>query len=118
MGQYAIQLARRSNWKVVATASPHNFDHVKALGALAVFHYRDPDVVTKVKAAAGDTIRVAVDAIGTRDAQATSAAVVRPAGGRVVHTNPVFLDATDRTEVQRDCKQRGLVVPSLSLNMR
>jgi hypothetical protein len=39
---------------VVTTASPKNHDLVKSFGADAVFDYRDPDVVQKIKDWAGD----------------------------------------------------------------
>jgi len=41
----AIQLAVAAGYRVVATASPRNFDTVKRLGAEAVFDYRSPTIV-------------------------------------------------------------------------
>jgi len=49
VGMYAIKLASILGYRVVTTASPHNFDLVKSLGASAVFDYKDPDVSTKVQ---------------------------------------------------------------------
>ena len=46
---YAIKLASLLGYRVVATASPHNFELVKSLGALAVFDYKDPHVSTKIQ---------------------------------------------------------------------
>lgn len=37
VGQYAIQLAKLSGYKVATVASPHNFDLVKTFGADVVF---------------------------------------------------------------------------------
>jgi NADPH:quinone reductase-like Zn-dependent oxidoreductase len=37
VGQFAIQLAHLSGYKVVTTASPYNFELVKSLGADAMF---------------------------------------------------------------------------------
>ena len=75
-----------------------------ALGAAAVVDHHDATVVEKVKEATGDTIRLALDAIGIREPQGVSVAVIRPAGGKVVHTNPIILDSTGRTDVERECK--------------
>ena len=48
---YAIQLARLSNLRVIATASPKNFDLVRSHGAAVVLDYRDPEVIAKIVAA-------------------------------------------------------------------
>jgi len=49
VGMYAIKLASLLGYRVVTTASPHNFELVKSLGASAVFDYKDPDVPTKIQ---------------------------------------------------------------------
>lgn len=46
---YAIKLASLLGYRVVTTASPHNFELVKSLGASAVFDYKDPNVPTKIQ---------------------------------------------------------------------
>ncbi|KAI0826593.1 GroES-like protein [Trametes gibbosa] len=84
-GQYAIQLARASGFKVVTTASPRNFELLRSLGATAVVDYHDPAVVQKVQAAAaGNTIRYGVDAIALPATQELSQRVFGPAGGRLL----------------------------------
>ena len=45
---YAIQLARVSNLRVIATASPKNFDLVRSHGAAVVLDYRDLEVIAKI----------------------------------------------------------------------
>lgn len=45
VGSNAIQLAVAAGYKVVATASASNFDHVKNLGASAAFDYKSPTIV-------------------------------------------------------------------------
>ncbi|KAJ3002980.1 hypothetical protein NUW54_g5553 [Trametes sanguinea] len=65
------------------------------------FDYADPEVVSKVKAASGDSIRLGLDTIGLRDSQRISAEVVAPGGGKVVYILQVIPDATARTDVQR-----------------
>ncbi|KAI0635180.1 GroES-like protein [Trametes polyzona] len=83
-GQYAIQLVRASGFKVVTTSSPHNFDMLRSLGATAVFDYRGPSVVEKIKAVTGDTIRYGLDAIGQPATQDLSQRVFGPAGGKLI----------------------------------
>lgn len=63
IGQLTIQLAKYLGFKVVATASPKNFDLVKSLGCEIVFDYHDPDTPTKIKEYAGENITHALDAI-------------------------------------------------------
>ena len=53
VGQYAIQLAKLSGYKVATVASPHNFKLVKDLGADVVFDVSEtipflPDSLTTV----------------------------------------------------------------------
>ncbi|KAI0636542.1 GroES-like protein [Trametes polyzona] len=101
VGQFAIQLAVISGYKVVTTASPHNHALVRSLGASAVFDYRDADVVQKIKDVSGDTIRSAFDTISVRSSQAISADVIAPGGGKVAHIVSIIPDATTRTDVER-----------------
>jgi len=51
VGSNAIQLAVAAGYDVIATASPHNFDYVKRLGASLVFDYRSKAVVADIIAA-------------------------------------------------------------------
>ncbi|KAI1295719.1 chaperonin 10-like protein [Xylaria venustula] len=44
VGSNAIQLATAAGYEVFNTASPRNFEYVKALGASHVWDYRDPGV--------------------------------------------------------------------------
>lgn len=100
-GQYAIQLARASGFKVVTTSSPRNFDLLKSLGATAVFDYHDPSVVDKVKAATGNTIRHGLDAIGQPETQELSQRVFGPAGGKLL-----TLMWANKTRVREDVELR------------
>lgn len=47
---YAIKLAALAGYRVVTTCSAKNFEVVKALGASAVFDYKDHDTPEKIKA--------------------------------------------------------------------
>lgn len=51
VGSNAIQLAAAAGYSVLTTASPKNFDYVRALGAAEVFDYNSPTVVADVIAA-------------------------------------------------------------------
>ncbi|EIW55702.1 oxidoreductase [Trametes versicolor FP-101664 SS1] len=104
-GQYAIQLARASGFKVVTTSSPRNFDLLKSLGAAAVFDYHDPAVVDKVKAATGDTIRHGLDAIGQPETQELSQKVFGPAGGKLL-----TLMWANKTRVREDVELKFTLV--------
>lgn len=62
-GQYAVQLAKLSGLRVISTASPKNFELVKALGADEVFDYADSRTPRKIVAATGGNLKHAVDCI-------------------------------------------------------
>jgi len=70
VGSNAIQLAAAAGYRVVTTASPRNFEYVKALGASEVFDYHSPSVVPDIVAALkGHTLAGAI-AFGTTSAAA------------------------------------------------
>ncbi|EEX09672.1 oxidoreductase, zinc-binding dehydrogenase family [Ruegeria lacuscaerulensis ITI-1157] len=48
VGFLAVQLARWGGARVIATASPHNFDRVRAAGAEAVLDYSAPDLADRI----------------------------------------------------------------------
>jgi NADPH:quinone reductase-like Zn-dependent oxidoreductase len=77
VGIFAVQLARGKGAHVIATASGHNVDFVRGLGADAVIDYR----TTRFEDVARD-IDVVFDGVGG-DTLARSRSVVR-AGGRLV----------------------------------
>lgn len=99
VGQSLIQLAHASGYKVVATASPRNFNLVKALGADKVFDYKDPEVVSKIKKATGNSLTKAVDAIAVLDSQRICAESLGPKGGRVMLVQSAQEAATQRKDV-------------------
>ena len=63
LGQIAVQLAKYLGFKVIATASPRNFDLLKNLGAEKVFDYHDKDVADQIKKYTGDGVTNAFDTI-------------------------------------------------------
>ncbi len=88
VGQYAIQFAKLGGLRVLTTASSKNFDLVKGLGADEVFDYRDEGVVEKIRAATGNALDIAIDAIseGKTPTQVTGA--IGDKGGKVAIVLP------------------------------
>ncbi|KAF8311485.1 GroES-like protein [Clavulina sp. PMI_390] len=77
VGLFAIRLAKLCDPRipVVTTASPHNFELVKARGADAVFDYKDPQVSKKIKEWAAENgysegIRLGLDCISEQGSTA------------------------------------------------
>lgn len=80
VGAVAIQLAVAAGVKVVSTASKHNLDKLKGLGATAAFDYKDPNVTQDILAALEGTEFAGVcDAVGAVSAWAPVSAKL---GGR------------------------------------
>jgi len=103
VGHYAIQLAHLSGYKVVATASPRNHEAVKSLGADVVFDYRDPDLLSKVKAVTGDSLRIALDCFSSPESQKFSVGAIGTEGGKVLlltRPSPEVVDLRSDVSVQ------------------
>ncbi|EJD36073.1 GroES-like protein [Auricularia subglabra TFB-10046 SS5] len=83
VGRWLIQLARLSGLRVVATASPRNWDMLRSLGADAVFDYRSPTVAEDIRAATGGTLAYGAlcEIDGTADELRKPAIALRDAGG-------------------------------------
>lgn len=64
MGAAGIQFAKASGLTVIATASSHNFDYVKSLGADAVFDYKSPTCAADIKKFTNNRLRYAWDCTG------------------------------------------------------
>ncbi|KAF1953080.1 enoyl reductase [Byssothecium circinans] len=88
-GTLAVQYAKLSGLKVFATASPHNFNLVKKLGADEVFDYKDPDVGAKIRAATNDSLGYVWDTISEGTSPAISAAALSSKGGKYGTILPV-----------------------------
>jgi NADPH:quinone reductase-like Zn-dependent oxidoreductase len=78
---FAIQLARRIGATVVTTASAHNHDYVRSLGADRIIDYQQEDFTT-----AAPKCDVVFDTVGG-EVQARSYEVLKP-GGRLVWIAP------------------------------
>lgn len=64
VGLYAIQLAKLSGLRVIATSSPRNFDLLTSYGADEVYDYHDPDAARKIKESTRGQLKEALDCIG------------------------------------------------------
>ncbi|MFD2415186.1 zinc-binding alcohol dehydrogenase family protein [Amycolatopsis pigmentata] len=82
VGSNAIQLARGSGYRVVATASPHNFGYVRSLGAAEAVDYHGKNAVDDVIAAIGDSPLAGALAIGRGSVPRTLAIAARVPGRR------------------------------------
>ncbi|KZP24625.1 NAD(P)-binding protein [Athelia psychrophila] len=81
---YAIQLAKLAGLKVYTTASEHHHAALTRLGADAVFDYRDPEVVQKIRTASSGAIRVALDGISEFGSTALAAQALSDRGGKII----------------------------------
>ncbi|WP_029290779.1 NADP-dependent oxidoreductase [Cellulomonas sp. HZM] len=74
VGRMVVQLAELRGAAVVATASEHAHDDLRALGAIPVEH--GPGLLERVRAAAPGPVTVAIDTVGTDEALDVSVALV------------------------------------------
>ena len=77
VGALTIQFATASGYDVVTTASPRNFELVKALGAKTVFDYNSKSIIDElVDHFKGETVSGAFDAISNGDSTTACAEVL------------------------------------------
>lgn len=135
-GHHAVRLAHLSGYKVVSTASPGNYGALKRLGADVVFdvrislnplnprprwsvrltirhvymQYRDPDLLAKVKAVTGDTLRIALDFFSSPESQQFSVEAIGAEGGKVfLVASPDPEAAALRSEVSLQCASADML---------
>lgn len=96
-GTLAVQFAKLSGLEVIATASPHNFDLLKSLGADQVFDYKDPEVGDKIRKATNDNLRLVFDTISEYDSPKISAAAISSKGG---HYSTLLAVDSPRSDVK------------------
>lgn len=83
VGSCAIQLASAAGYEVVTSASKHNFDFCKQLGASQVFDYKDSKFVDDVVAALkGKDVVGALDSISEQSTVPTSCEILAKSGGK------------------------------------
>lgn len=95
VGQAAIRLARHHGARVVALASEHKHDAVRALGADVVLDRGGPDLRSEIMDATGG-VDLVLESIG-RATLDTSLAVTKPFTGRVVVFGAASGDASIST---------------------
>ncbi|KAF9785245.1 hypothetical protein BJ322DRAFT_1108701 [Thelephora terrestris] len=105
VGQFAIQLAKLSGYKVVTVASPRNHELLKSFEAGAVFDYRDPEMVKEVKDVAGNNISHVFDPIAGNDTQLTAVKVLAE------HDKPgkIILSPKESTTSGRTSRSKVLI---------
>ncbi|MFF2816716.1 zinc-binding alcohol dehydrogenase family protein [Kitasatospora cineracea] len=92
VGSNAIQLARNAGYRVVATASPAGFEHVRALGAAHAVDRTAPDAVERVLELLDGGPLAGTLAIGAGSLRRTVPIAARAAGsGRIASTQPAVL---------------------------
>lgn len=80
-GTLTIQYAKLIGCEVYATASSHNFDLLRKLGADHVFDYKDADVGAKIREASNDKIKLIFDCISDKASLEIDAAAMSSSGG-------------------------------------
>ncbi|KAE9570312.1 Protein TOXD [Colletotrichum fructicola] len=96
MGISGIQYAKLSGYNVITTASPHNFDYLKELGASAVFDYKSPTVSEDIRKHTGDALTLAWDCQSTDESAAIVARALSSSKPSLVGT----LLPVDKKKVQ------------------
>ncbi|KAI0401037.1 GroES-like protein [Xylaria palmicola] len=81
-GIYGIKYAKASGLTVIATASPHNFELLRGLGADHVLDYRSPTAGADVRALTGNRLKHAWDCTGEGAALCAAALSDNDEGGR------------------------------------
>ncbi|EZG68159.1 zinc-binding dehydrogenase superfamily oxidoreductase [Gregarina niphandrodes] len=82
VGSNAVQLAVAAGYEVISTASPHNFEYVKNLGAAQVLDYKSPTIVEDlVKILKNKTFAGTMECIGGDTATPVCMDVVRQLNG-------------------------------------
>ncbi|KAI3323394.1 GroES-like protein [Xylariaceae sp. AK1471] len=63
-GIYGIKYAKASGLTVIATASPHNFELLRSIGADHVFDYKSPTIGADIRALTNNKLKYAWDCTG------------------------------------------------------
>ena len=89
MGIGGIQYAKLSGLTVITTASKHNFDYLKSLGADAVFDYNSPTVGEDIKKYTNGQLKFAWDTIALESSAKICAVALSDEGGQLGALLPV-----------------------------
>ena len=99
-GTLAIQYAKLAGCEVVATASPHNFDLLRKLGADHVFDYKEADVGSKIREATSNKLKLVFDCIAEHGSEHICAAAISSEGGQYSALLPFPLKNFPRKDVK------------------
>lgn len=77
-GLWAVQYAKLSGLRVLATCSEKNFEAVKALGADELFDYKDEKCGEKIKGATGGKLMYAFDCVSEGNSKDVSCCLNLP----------------------------------------
>ncbi|KAF8865528.1 putative zinc-binding oxidoreductase ToxD [Acephala macrosclerotiorum] len=95
-GTLAIQFAKLSGLTVITTASPHNFELLKNLGADHVFDYHDPNCGAKINALMNNKLTLVFDTIATPSSAKICASAIStlpsPPLGKKIYVNLMGID--------------------------
>ena len=117
VGSNAIQLARNAGYRVVATASPHNFDYLRSLGAAATIDRNSPAAVDELVAAIGDSPLAGSLAIGSGSLPKVMRVAARvPGAKRVSSAAPGFITRILALGAPRGVRVSGIWGGSLKDN--
>ncbi len=123
VGSNAIQLAVAAGYQVITTASPHNHDYVRSLGAHHAFDYNQPDVTEEICSVLDGHTFAGAMAIGTTAARHCLTVASRSTGRRFVAiaTPPVsFAGLANETGRRAETRRvvRRLVLSNIGLQLR
>ncbi len=99
--------------QVIATASSRNHAAILSLGATACEDYKDPNIVSKLKAAArGNPIKFAIDCVGTDGSSDRVVEAMSP-GGHLISIMPAS-ETAEASAKEKDIKVEMILVVTLS----
>ncbi|KAM5344922.1 hypothetical protein ACJ41O_010784 [Fusarium nematophilum] len=87
VGLYAVQIAGLYGLEVIATCSHQHHDLIKSYGAKAVFDYRDPQVVDKIREATPG-LQYVFDTIGNKTSSETASRAISHENGVLCTVRP------------------------------
>ncbi|WP_374947960.1 zinc-binding alcohol dehydrogenase family protein [Agreia sp.] len=117
VGSNAIQLARNAGYRVVATASPRNFEYLRTLGADEVVDRNSATAVKELIAAIGDRFLAGSIAIGNGSLPKVMKVAARVPGSRRVSSSaPEILTRLSALRAPRGVRVSGIWGGSLKDN--
>lgn len=91
-GALAVQFAKLSGYRVIATCSSRHFEKTRALGADEVFDSRDESAAEKIREITGDKLRLCMDCVSLETTAAYCEKALSSQGGEYSALLPVKVD--------------------------